>query len=93
MKRGRERSLVRGKNILVQETQVKVFETGNNQICLKEWLEGLCDQGFPGGSVLKNPPANAKDSGSIPGQGKYPGEGNGNPLQYYYLKNPMDRGV
>ena len=38
--------------------------------------------GFPGGSVLKNTPANAGDSGSIPGLGRYPGEGNGNLLQY-----------
>ena len=37
--------------------------------------------GFPGGSVVKNPPANAGDTGSIPGSGRYPGEGHGNPLQ------------
>ena len=39
--------------------------------------------GFPGGSVIKNPPANAGDVGSIPGLGRSPGEGNGNPLQHY----------
>ena len=49
--------------------------------------------GFPGGSVLKNPPANAGDSGSIPGLGRYPGEGNGNLLQYFCLENSMDRGA
>ena len=49
-------------------------------------------QGFPGGSAVRNPPANAGDVGSIPGQGRSPGEGNGNPLQYSYLGNPMDRG-
>ena len=48
--------------------------------------------GFPGSSVLKNPPANAGDMGSIPGSGRSPGEGNGNPLQYSCLENPMDRG-
>ena len=37
--------------------------------------------GFPGGSVVKNLPANAGDAGSIPGLGSYPGEGNGNPFQ------------
>ena len=37
--------------------------------------------GFPGGSAVKNPPTNAGDSGSIPGSGRSPGEGNGNPLQ------------
>ena len=47
--------------------------------------------GFPGGSVVKNPPANAGDKGSIPGLGRSPGERNGNPLQYSCLGNPMDR--
>ena len=48
-------------------------------------------QGFPGGSVVKNPPANAEDMGSIPGLRRYPEEENGNPLQYSCLGNPMDR--
>ena len=39
----------------------------------------------------KNPPFNAGDKGSIPGSGRSPGEGNGNPLQYACLENPMDR--
>ena len=43
--------------------------------------------------VLKNPPTNAGDTGSIPGSGRSPGEGNGNPLQYSSLENPMDRGA
>ena len=46
--------------------------------------------------VVKNPPANAggtKDTGSIPGSGRSAGGGNGNPLQYSYLENPMDRGA
>ena len=46
--------------------------------------------------MVKNPPANAgdtRDAGSIPGWGRSPGEGNGNPLQYSCLGNPMDRGV
>ena len=47
--------------------------------------------GFPGCSVIKNPPANAGDMGSIPGWGRSPGEGNGNPLKYPCLGNPMDR--
>ena len=50
------------------------------------------DRGFPRGSVVKNPPANAGDVGLIPGSGRSPGEGNGNPLQYSCLGNPMDRG-
>ena len=50
-------------------------------------------QCFPGGSVVKNPLANAGDAGSIPGSGRSPGGGNDNPLQYSYLGNPMDRGA
>ena len=48
---------------------------------------------FPGGSVVKNPPANVGDADSIPWVGRSPGEGNGNPLQYSCLENPMDRGA
>ena len=48
---------------------------------------------FPGGSVVKNPPANARDTGFVPGSGRSPGEGNSNPLQYSHLGNPMDRGA
>ena len=43
--------------------------------------------------MVKNQPANAGDSGSIPGSGRSPGGGNGNPLQYSDLGNPMDRGA
>ena len=46
--------------------------------------------GFPGGSLIKNPPANAGDV--IPGLGRSPGEGNGKSFQYSCLGNPMDRG-
>ena len=49
-------------------------------------------QGFPGGSVVKNLPANAGDTGLIPGLGRSPGEGNGNPFWYSCLENPKDRG-
>ena len=51
--------------------------------------------GFPGGAVIKNLPANAGDTSNldlISGSGRFPGEGNGNPLQYSCLGNPMDRG-
>ena len=52
--------------------------------------------GFPGGAVVKNPPANAGKAGdmaSIPGSGRSPGEGKGYPLQYSCLENSMDRGA
>ena len=56
----------------------------------------MSPSGFAGGSVVKNPPANARDArdfGSIPGLGRFPGEGNSNPLQYSCLENSMDGGV
>ena len=51
--------------------------------------------GFRGGASVKNPPANSggiRDVGLIPGLGRSPGGGHGNPLQYSCLKNPKDRG-
>ena len=53
-------------------------------------------EGFPAGSAVKNPPANAgdtRDAGSVPGSGRSPGEESGNPLQYSCLGNPVDRGA
>ena len=49
--------------------------------------------GFPGGSAVKNPPANAGHVGSIPESGRSPGEGNGNLPQCSCLGNPIDRGA
>ena len=50
--------------------------------------------GFPGGSVVKNPPANAEDVGSTSQSlGRSPGKGNGKPLHYSYLGKPIDRGA
>ena len=54
------------------------------------------ERGFPDSAVIKNPPANAwdtRDVGLIPGSGRCPGVGNGNPLQYSCLENFMDRGA
>ena len=50
-------------------------------------------RGFPGGSDGKASAYNVGDLGSIPGSGRSPGEGNGNPLQYSCLENPMDGGA
>ena len=52
------------------------------------WQPSICD--FPGGSDGKASAYNVGDLGSIPGSGRYPGKGNGNPLQYSCLENPMD---
>ena len=49
--------------------------------------------GFPGGSEVKASACDAGDLGLIPGLGRSPGEGNGNPLQYSCLENPMERGT
>ena len=49
--------------------------------------------GFPGGSDSKESACSARDMGSIPGLGRAPGEGNGYPLQYSSLENPVDRGA
>ena len=59
-------------------------------------LMGTCKQvfwGFPGGSEGKASACNAGDPGSIPGSGRSPGEGNGNPLQHSCLENTMERGA
>ena len=53
----------------------------------------IVTDGLPGGSVVKNLPANAGDMGLIPGSGRFPGEGNDNPLQYSCLENSMYRGA
>ena len=52
----------------------------------------MCVYIYKRGSEVKASACNAGDPGSIPGMGRSPGEGNGNPLQYYCLENPMDRG-
>ena len=56
-------------------------------------LESIDIWGFPGGSVVKNLPASVGDVGSVPEWGRSAGEGNGSPLQYSCLGNPMGRGA
>ena len=53
----------------------------------------MLSKGFPGGSVVKNPPASVGDVGPVPGSERSPGERDGNPLQYSCLENPMVRGA
>ena len=78
---------------------IEVFRTVCFKHCFVAVLVMLCFHfrlGFPGGSVVKNPPASAGDSGvvgSIPGSERSPGGGHGNPLQYSCLGNLTDRGV
>ena len=69
---------------------VNLHDVPYNKIQLKV-PSTICD--FPGGSDSKASVYNTGDPGSIPGLGRSPGEGNGNPLQYSCLENPMDRGA
>ena len=63
-----------------------VYKVQHPDIIFRPW--GV--KGFWGDSVVKNPPTTAGDLGLIPGLGRYPGEGNGNPLQYSCLQNPIE---
>ena len=59
-------------------------------IGVNNWENTGYFRGFPGGTVVKNPPANAGDATEA---GSIPGEGNGNPVQYSCLENSLDRGA
>ena len=61
-----------------------------SQLFLADYIQA---QGFPGGSVVKNPPANAGGVGLMPGSGRSPGGGNANPFQYSCWENRMVRGA
>ena len=75
------------------------MSTINRQAILLIKKKNLCVKNdfsfhhFPGGSEVKASACNEGDLGSIPGLGRSPGEGNGYPLQYSCLENPMDRGA
>ena len=72
------------------------FSLQSHQFCFTYFeaiLELLSNLNFPGGSDGKASACNVGDLDSIPGLGRSPGEGNGNPLQYSCLENPMDRGA
>ena len=72
----------------------KLPDTMQVRVCLrKKKKRTKSHQGFPGGSEVKASTCNAGDLGSIPGSGRSPGEGNGNPLQDSCLENSMDRGA
>ena len=64
-----------------------------SHLLLYKILEVFCQVGFPDGSDGKVFACNVGDLGLIPGSGRCPGEGNGNPLQYSCLENSMDRGA
>ena len=68
------------------QSQLLVSKQGKKKILIPTSVMVL----FPGGSEVKESASNAGDPSSIPGSGRSPGEGNGNPLQYSCLENPMD---
>ena len=65
----------------------------------RAWIQGRgkvfhgCNLSFPGGAVARHPPAHAEDKDSVPWQGRSPGGGNGNPLQYSCLEYSMERSL
>ena len=69
------------------------MENSSNWQIFVMYLQKLNEKGIPGGSDSKESAYNAGDQGLILGLGRSPGEGNGNPLQYSCLGNPMDRGA
>ena len=71
----------------------KVKKTNNSNVHHQIKGQANCGMGFPGSSVVKNLLANEGDMDLIPGSGRSPGEGNGNPLQYSCPENRMDRGA
>ena len=70
-----------------------VQSVARKELAAAEQLNSTVNTGFPAGSVAENLPENAGDTGSIPGLGRPPGGGHGNPLQHSCLENPMDRGA
>ena len=71
--------------------RASVHGVAKNQTRLSDFTFRFLLLNFPGGSDGKASVYNAGDLGSIPGSGRFAGEGNGNPLQYYCLENPMER--
>ena len=80
-----------GPNLTVRDQKLCPQLPGKPDTC-KGWAAAEMG-GFPGGSEVKASACNAGDLGSIPGLGRSPGEGNGTPLQYSCLENPMDEGA
>ena len=70
-----------------------IQESNHDLLHCMQILHQLSYQGSPGDTVVKSLPANAGNAGLTPGLGRTLGEGNGNPLQYSCLGNPMDRGA
>ena len=83
----RENEWGKGRDVKGKRVSVCVFR---RTVIHKVYIRNM---GFPGGSDGQESACSAGDLGSIPGSGRYPGEGNGSPLQCSCLENPMDRGA
>ena len=84
-------------NQFLKSLNLKLLLKGKEATCT-DYLASLLSPsyialGFSGGSEVKVSASNAGDPGLIPESGRFPGEGNGNPLRYSCLENPMDRGA
>ena len=79
-------------SLFSQDTRVKMGEKYIECSKMYSWILRL-HRSFPSGSDGKESTCNLGDLSSIPGLGRSPGEGNGNPLQYPCLENPMDKGA
>ena len=75
-------------NSQIALSKSEYYQERDRKISVRSWVQWL-----PGGSMVKNQPANAGDTSSLPGWGRSPGDRNGNPLQYSSLGNPMNRGA
>ena len=79
------------KQLVLEQLRFKLCRFNSTWFCFVLFSIVNITEAFPGGSVVKNPPAHAGDLSSIPGSGRSHGEGNGYLLQYSYLENSMDR--
>ena len=80
--------------VFLTSEDLAAAKLGDKSMRLKKKCKKVAAKlGFPGGSQVKASDCNTGDLGSIPGLGRTPGEGNGNPLQYSCLENPMDGGA
>ena len=77
--------------ITTLSTIAKIWLNVHMHACTHTHTHTHTHMGFPGGSVVKSPPANPGDSGWIPGSGRSPGGGHGNPFQYSWVGNSRDR--
>ena len=85
-----QQGLQQKEGLFARQTKEGDRRTNPKSVSLK--VRGLGHLWDKGGSVVKNPPANGRDLGLIPGWGRSPGEGNGNPLQYSCLGKAMNSG-